>query len=62
MTGLVKAITNQIGYLEGDESKPYLRLHYFRVVSRRPRYLYIPLIVVEIARLEARVSDVFSRV
>lgn len=34
MTGLMKAITNQIGYLEGDESKPYLRLHYFRVVSR----------------------------
>ena len=27
ITGLVKAITNQIGYLEGDESKPYLRLH-----------------------------------
>ncbi|GHJ88959.1 hypothetical protein NliqN6_5361 [Naganishia liquefaciens] len=33
MTGLVKAITNQIGYLEGDESKPYLRLHYFRVAG-----------------------------
>lgn len=33
MGGLMKAITNQIGYLEGDESKPYLKLHYFRVVS-----------------------------
>lgn len=33
MGGLMKAITNQIGYLEGDETKPYLKLHYFRVVS-----------------------------
>lgn len=33
MSGLMKAITNQIGYLEGDESKPYLKLSYFRVAG-----------------------------
>lgn len=41
MSGLMKAITNQIGYLEGDESKPYLKLSYFRVAGStcefRPR-------------------------
>lgn len=47
ITGLVKAITNQIGYLEGDESKPYLRLHYFRVVSRLPWIFFDSLIVEE---------------
>lgn len=39
MSGLMKAITNQIGYLEGDESKPYLKLSYFRVAGSTCEFL-----------------------
>jgi hypothetical protein len=42
MSGLMKAITNQIGYLEGDESKPYLKLSYFRVAGSTCKFRSVP--------------------
>lgn len=30
--GILKAVTDQVGYLEGESGEPYLKLYYYRVV------------------------------
>ncbi|KAJ9105963.1 hypothetical protein QFC19_003298 [Naganishia cerealis] len=60
MSGLMKAITNQIGYLEGDESKPYLRLHYFRVAGSTSVHPGINRICLKLRLKPDNLSDLAS--
>ncbi|KAJ9119052.1 hypothetical protein QFC22_003543 [Naganishia vaughanmartiniae] len=60
MGGLMKAITNQIGYLEGDESKPYLKLHYFRVAGSTSVHPGINRICLKLRLKPDNLSDLAS--